>query len=577
MDYSKSDFSMQNETIMLDDLIEKFKSLENQEAEMLLSIDEGKTTYPLTSPGWRRRGYSFCFSFFSGSLGSWVYPETGLPKRTIPMHEVSKKSIAYLISVMKMDEHKGYVTEVSVDSEDHCYPLVRIEERKGFYVLIGDSSKGVADGVKANEYWQKSKQRVKDFIGAMQLPEERGIEDFHLLISIDGGKTTRPISRIKIDDEGCKLIFDHYKWLRSISPASGVHKPGTPRFLAEAKFIDKVLRKLRSSLNQNGKMKISIDEGESSYPIHKMECRGNSCVLIYFPNTASELTAAHKKWITGDKKIPDLVRALRTFKNQKTEVLLSVDGGNTCKPIYLVNSDGYLGSFAEIYSEDCFWEDHVSPSTGFPFDGTQEPWNSMTISELIRRLRTDEDTQKILPYKDLDREVRISGDNQNHYYPISRIAHRGNHCILIYDPDPQYEIIKAQRIWSRSKKSGTDLIKALRSFYYQNQQVLISVDGGKTTRPINTIKNGDDHCLFQFCDQEWLQYLDPKTKFPKAALPEAVSRGHMIPQLIDALKRSKDKNQDARISIDGGVTHYPISRIDHRSIFCILIFDPDDK
>ena len=69
------------------------------------------------------------------------------------------------------------------------------------------------------------------------------------------------------------------------------------------------------------------------------------------------------QWINSDKKLLDLIAALRSFEDQELEVLLSVDGGQSTLPITVVgNNKGRCLLNFHLHG----WLEGVSPETGLP-------------------------------------------------------------------------------------------------------------------------------------------------------------------------------------------------------------------
>jgi len=59
---------------------------------------------------------------------------------------------------------------------------------------------------------------------------------------------------------------------------------------------------------------------------------------------------------------------------------------------------------------------------------------------------------------------------------------------------------------------------------------------------------------------------------PKHKVPEWVSRGKTIKQLIEELKTFEDQNREVRISLDNGDTHSPISILGKKGKkYCLLM------
>jgi hypothetical protein len=57
----------------------------------------------------------------------------------------------------------------------------------------------------------------------------------------------------------------------------------------------------------------------------------------------------------------------------------------------------------------------------------------------------------------------------------------------------------------------------------------------------------------------------------KRSIPEWVSRGKTIRQLIDELKSFENQELEVRLSLDYGDTHCPISIIGKHDGFCVLM------
>lgn len=130
--------------------------------------------------------------------------------------------------------------------------------------------------------------------------------------------------------------------------------------------------------------------------------------------------------------------------------------------------------------------------------------------------------------------------------------------------------------WIRNK-TVSELIAALQSFEDQELEVLLSVDGGQSTRPITFVENKRGRCLIQFALYSWLEDVSPETKLPKASMPKYLVCGKKIPQLIGELQGFLIDRSDriVEISVDDGDNRYPISRIEQRDQRCVLMFCPD--
>ncbi len=57
----------------------------------------------------------------------------------------------------------------------------------------------------------------------------------------------------------------------------------------------------------------------------------------------------------------------------------------------------------------------------------------------------------------------------------------------------------------------------------------------------------------------------------KHKIPEWVTRGKTIRQLIEELQSLEDQNLEVRISLDYGDTHHPISIIENHGSYCVLV------
>jgi hypothetical protein len=127
----------------------------------------------------------------------------------------------------------------------------------------------------------------------------------------------------------------------------------------------------------------------------------------------------------------------------------------------------------------------------------------------------------------------------------------------------------------RSQQTISDLILELESFEDQGLEVLLSVDGGQTTRPISMIGNNVGRCLLCFHCFSWLKFLSPETKSPKTSIPRHLVRGKKIPLLLRELRTFEDMRRIVDISINDGDDCHPISRIEQRGEYCLLMHCPD--
>ena len=130
----------------------------------------------------------------------------------------------------------------------------------------------------------------------------------------------------------------------------------------------------------------------------------------------------YTKWADSDKKLLSLSAALQSFENQDLEVRISVDCGQTHRPISLVGNHR-MGKICSMeFCLQCWLED-ISPETGLPREGRPKGvgWidRGKKISQLIKELHT---------FENMDRFVEISVDEGDHWYPISRIEQRRGFC-----------------------------------------------------------------------------------------------------------------------------------------------------
>ena len=131
----------------------------------------------------------------------------------------------------------------------------------------------------------------------------------------------------------------------------------------------------------------------------------------------------YTKWAETPGTVPYLIAALQSFENQELEVRLSVDGGQSHRPISLLTNHK-MGEGCAL--EFCLkhWLSETSPETGLPREGRPKviAWvdGGKKISQLIEELRTCEDQDRF--------PVEISVDQKEHCYPISRIEQRRGFC-----------------------------------------------------------------------------------------------------------------------------------------------------
>lgn len=63
---------------------------------------------------------------------------------------------------------------------------------------------------------------------------------------------------------------------------------------------------------------------------------------------------------------------------------------------------------------------------------------------------------------------------------------------------------------------------------------------------------------------------------PRYPIPEWVTHGKTIRQLIEELKSFEDQELEVRISLDYGDTHHAISIVEHRDgKYCVLVNDEE--
>jgi|GEM_PF-3756075 len=124
------------------------------------------------------------------------------------------------------------------------------------------------------------------------------------------------------------------------------------------------------------------------------------------------------------KTVPQLIVELQSLDNPKLEVRLSVDGGQTSRPITFVeNNMGRCLLRFSLYS----WQEHISPETGLlQTDCPKYLVCGKKIPQLIQELNT---------FENMDRVVEISVDDKDNVYPISRIEQSGDCCLLMFCPD----------------------------------------------------------------------------------------------------------------------------------------------
>ncbi|WP_156956587.1 hypothetical protein [Stenoxybacter acetivorans] len=309
----------------------------------------------------------------------------------------------------------------------------------------------------------------------------------------------------------------------------------------------------------------------------------------------------HKIQWDSNKKLSDLIAALQSFEDQNLEVLISVDGGQSTRPITF--SGNKMGNNLINFAL-ASWQTKLSPETGLPKASIPNYLAcGKEISQLIEELKIYENEP--------DRIVKISVDDGDTCFPISRIEQRdkyneGDHlaCVLMFCPNcAEDEMKKTHRIqwtedeiqwaddemkrthrtqWESSDKKLPDLIAALQSFEDQDLEVLISVDGGQSTRPITMFGNNTGCCLLSFMRTHWMMYVSSETGLPKASVPNYLARGKEISQVIDELKIWEgEPDRIIEISVDDGENCYPVSRIEHRDKYnegdrlaCVLMFCP---
>ena len=121
--------------------------------------------------------------------------------------------------------------------------------------------------------------------------------------------------------------------------------------------------------------------------------------------------------------IPHLITALQSFENQELEVRISVDGGQTNRPISFVGNNR-----GRCLLEFCLqtWLECILPETGLPDPNRPRYIDcGKKIPQLIEELQTFEDWDR--------RIVEISVNDGDNCYPISRIEQSGEYCLLIFD------------------------------------------------------------------------------------------------------------------------------------------------
>jgi len=130
-------------------LIAALQSFENQELEVRLSVDGGQNHRPITMIGNHKMGQSCVLTFFLKCWLSETSPETGLPREGRPpkVGWIDRgKKISQLIKELHiLEDQDRFPVEISVDDDNHCYPISRIEQRSGFCEVqrLGDFSPSI--------------------------------------------------------------------------------------------------------------------------------------------------------------------------------------------------------------------------------------------------------------------------------------------------------------------------------------------------------------------------------------------------------------------------------------------------
>jgi len=126
--------------------------------------------------------------------------------------------------------------------------------------------------------------------------------------------------------------------------------------------------------------------------------------------------------------------------------------------------------------------------------------------------------------------------------------------------------------WEDSDKKLPSLIAALQSFENHELEVRISVDGGKSHRPISLVGNHKmgQSCMIEFCLKCWLEDISPETGLPREGRPPKVGwidRGKTISHILCEFN-FENMDRFVEISVDEGAHCYPISQIEQRRGFC---------
>ncbi|MDR1063479.1 MAG: hypothetical protein LBL48_06050 [Azoarcus sp.] len=127
--------------------------------------------------------------------------------------------------------------------------------------------------------WLDSRQTVSDLIVELESFEDQNLE---VLLSVDGGQTTHPITMIGNYRGRCRLEFLPGCWLGDISPETKLPKKSMPKWLACGRKIPVLLGELRAFEKEDTDrciVMISISR-DDPHPISRIEQRGEYCLLI---------------------------------------------------------------------------------------------------------------------------------------------------------------------------------------------------------------------------------------------------------------------------------------------------------
>ncbi|MDR1063480.1 MAG: hypothetical protein LBL48_06055 [Azoarcus sp.] len=131
--------------------------------------------------------------------------------------------------------------------------------------------------------WMNSRKTIQDLIAELQSFDPK----LEVLLSVDNGRNSCPVTRIEDRGERCLIEFCSDQWLARVYPETGLPWASIPDWLAEGKKIPQLILDLQALDKPALAVEISVDEGRNRYPISFIQKRKGDylrhCLLAFAP------------------------------------------------------------------------------------------------------------------------------------------------------------------------------------------------------------------------------------------------------------------------------------------------------